>query len=404
MDNYKKWILIIIGLIIILIVAIFTLYQYSREEQETDKGEVNNVVEGDTIIKVKQEVQVLNSRNLYYTVQNIIKKYELYIAENNQTAIGAVNLDKANYLNSTNIEIKQIYYKEAVSYGNYYISATEVGNKAVYFALYLDNANSTYIIERLDKTEFESIVQGVTTKIRNENIIANEYNAYQYIEISDEEMVRRYVKDFVQKAKNNPNLAYEFLDDEYKQKKFGNIENFKKYIENNIEKIENGTLTHYGTNKANENMEYYYRDNNKYYFTIKEKSVMNYSILLDEYTIKDAKYIGIYNEFSQEEKVNNNISIFIRMLNEKEYKTAYNLLDQTFRNNNFKTEAEFEKYAEKNFWNNNIGNISKIEKQGNLYLCTYKIKSGVGLSAEEITKTFVMQLKEGTDFIMSFEV
>lgn len=404
MDKYKKWILIIIGLIIVLIVAIFTLYQYSTKEKQPGEEIIDNLIEGDTNIVVNEKVKVLDNRNLYYTIQNVIKNYQVYVSENNQVAINAVNFNNMNSLKAVNIQIKQIYYKEEISYGNCYISAIDQENKEIYFAVYLDNVNSTYLIENLDKSTFESIIQGTTQKIRKEMIEVNEYNRYQYVQISDEKMIDMYIKDFIEKARNNPTLAYELLDKEYKQKKFGNIENFTRYIKNNVEKIENGSLTNYGTNKTEKYTQYYYKNTNGYFITIKETSIMNYTIKLDDYTIKDTDYIEKYNQLTQEEKVNNNISIFIRMLNEKEYQTAYYLLDETFRNNQFKTVAEFEKYAGQNFWNYNIGTITKIEKQGDLYLCTYKIKSGVGLSAEETIKTFVMQLKEGTDFVMSFGV
>ena len=79
MDKYKKWILIIIGLIIVLIVAIFTLYQYSTKEKQPGEEIIDNLIEGDTNIVVNEKVKVLDNRNLYYTIQNVIKNYQVYV-------------------------------------------------------------------------------------------------------------------------------------------------------------------------------------------------------------------------------------------------------------------------------------------------------------------------------------
>ena len=74
------------------------------------------------------------------------------------------------------------------------------------------------------------------------------------------------------------------------------------------------------------------------------------------------------------------------------------------RTNNFNNIESFTSYVEKNFFDNNVLEVQNIEKLGNNYVCEVKIRSGYGLAAEEISKTFIMQLKEGTDFVMSFNV
>ncbi len=219
------------------------------------------------------------------------------------------------------------------------------------------------------------------------------------------ETVTDYVDDFVQTAETDVNKAYELLDEEYKAKKFGTLDNFKRYISNNIEKIYNSSPKSYGGNKKADYTEYYYMDTDNDMFIIrKAENKEGYTILLDEYTVKGDDYINGYEKYTEEQKIYNNIFIFFRMINEKEYSSAYNLLDETFKTNNFDTVDKFEEYAKSNFWNDNILTITKIQKQGDIYTGFFKITSGVGIATEEKTKTFAIQLKENAEFVMSFGI
>lgn len=223
--------------------------------------------------------------------------------------------------------------------------------------------------------------------------------------VSDQEIISNYVSDFIQISQDNVNQAYNLLDEEYRNKKFGNIENFKNYLLNNLDKMQNSALTKYGKNIKENYTEYYYMDTNNDMFIIrKAENKEDYSILLDEYTIKGDDYLNGYEKYTEEQKIYNNIFIFFRMINEKEYNSAYNLLDETFRANNFDTVDKFQEYAKNNFWNNNILTITKIQKQGDIYTGLFKIASGVGVSAAEKSKTFAIQLKENAEFVMSFGV
>ena len=94
------------------------------------------------------------------------------------------------------------------------------------------------------------------------------------------------------------------------------------------------------------------------------------------------------------------------MINTKDYSHAYELLDGTFRNNNFDTLDKFKEYVNENFFDYNLnttGNID-IDNEGSTYIYTTKIKSGVGSAAESKNLTIIMQLREGTDFVMSFSL
>ena len=47
---------------------------------------------------------------------------------------------------------------------------------------------------------------------------------------------------------SNPEVAYEYLDNEYKQKRFGNANEFKAYVNNNIDELEGLNVSEYLVN------------------------------------------------------------------------------------------------------------------------------------------------------------
>ena len=99
-----------------------------------------------------------------------------------------------------------------------------------------------------------------------------------------------------------------------------------------------------------------------------------------------------------------NIDKFFQMLNAKDYKAAYEKLDMNFKNNYFKTEQDFENYIKQRVFSYNKveyvsynGDISGIFK----YDLNLKNKQN---ETQEVSFSVVMQLKEGTDFVMSFNI
>ena len=67
-----------------------------------------------------------------------------------------------------------------------------------------------------------------------------------------------------------------------------------------------------------------------------------------------------------------------------------------------KNPQEIEQYVKNTFFASNKLAAGTAEKQNDIYLYKITITDKSGEKAESVNKTFVMQLKEGTDFVMSF--
>ena len=111
-----------------------------------------------------------------------------------------------------------------------------------------------------------------------------EINEFIPTYISDEDMARIYLNDFVHTMFYETKYAYSLLDDEYKNKKFGSYENFENYV-NSLEFSSYNLLKYYKKQKKEYTIFGVYDKNNNI-FIFKTKGVMQYSVYLDDYTVE----------------------------------------------------------------------------------------------------------------------
>lgn len=111
-----------------------------------------------------------------------------------------------------------------------------------------------------------------------------EVNEYIPTYISDEDMAKIYLNDYITNMYYNVEKAYNSLDEEYRIKKFGNIEGYKSYV--NSLNYQNYTLSKYYKKDSNGYIVFGVYDNNGNLFIFKTKGVMQYTVYLDDYTVE----------------------------------------------------------------------------------------------------------------------
>ena len=100
------------------------------------------------------------------------------------------------------------------------------------------------------------------------------YKVNEYIPtyVSDQDMAKIYLNDYINNMYSNIETAYNLLDEEYRNKKFGSLENYKKYVNSlNFNSYKISTYSKY---------------NKEGYLVFKTNGVMQYSVLLDDYTVE----------------------------------------------------------------------------------------------------------------------
>lgn len=378
MKNTKK--LIIVMIIIIFIICIISTILVYLSKKDSEKEITRKIEQGiGDPIEVEYLSEQLNDPTKFFSVENCIKN----------------NLDESFVAEDMNILNEDRIASYAVK------GKINEDDENIYVIVRVDNENMTYSIERINNVNDLNQID-LSTDITEINDNGN--NTFEYMTISSEDMCRKYLEDFMQKELTNAEEAYSLIDEEYKSIRFPTFEEYQEYIDEYEEVLQNAILSKYSVNMKDDYTEYILVDNYNTSYTVKARGIWDYTIRLDNYTIKIDTYEENYKKLSEEQKVQTNVNIFLQMINTKDYSHAYTLLDERFKNNNFDTLDKFKEYVNNNFFNYNINTTSdiSINKEGNNYIYETTIRSGAGSAAETKKLTIIMQLQEGTNFKMSF--
>lgn len=111
-------------------------------------------------------------------------------------------------------------------------------------------------------------------------------NEYVPVYVTEEDMVKKYLNDYKNNMLSDLNEAYNSLNKEYREKRFGSLDKYKEYINNFITlstysmEVDKYSVSSIGGDKV---FNIYDKSGNQY--IIREKSIMNYEVYLDEYTV-----------------------------------------------------------------------------------------------------------------------
>ncbi len=383
MDKTKKIIIIIaIVMLTIAIGIIITIVVLNNKKEGTiyKKGDGTVEVLPEPEMDLEYEQKELREPTEFFSVEKCI-----------QDNVDGFSAEKMNYLQGQRIMTYSVYGK--------------INSEEKYYKVRVDMENMTYELEEISDDIYENLSQ---IKLEDdETEIPNKGdNSFEYEAVSNVDMCRKYLEDFKQKELNNPKEAYSMLDEDYRNERFPTFEEFQEYVNSCRDMIQYSSLSKYDVEIKDNYTEYILVDNYNNSYTIRTTGIWDYTILLDNYTIKVDTYEEEYKKSSIDQKIQANVYIFLQMINTKDYSHAYELLDETFRNNNFDTLDKFKEYVNANFFDYNLNTTSNVDinNEGSTYIYETKIRSGAGSAAETKNLTVIMQLKEGTDFVMSFSL
>lgn len=428
-----------IGIIIILIIAnIAKKDNISKEEMNKIYSEVKENNED-----VKDEKPIRTNRiNTYVTVEETIKNYiENTKNQNVELVMSVLNKEyiSKNNINSNNLSSSTQQYKNITSYKNiemyeqnserftaYYIKGQINDQGNVYFEIGVDVNNHTYDIMPITENEY-------TTKINQSTgertIEKNENNSIEFKDYDNADIAKMYFDDYLKQMISNPEKAYNLLDKQYRETKFGNYNGFVQYINANREKLEltykmetldnndfekysdyldfklqhsNLGIKKYSIETYENYVQYTCQDAEGNYYIFSAQYPMDYSVVLDVYTTDTPYFKNMYSRSTDQNKAKLNLEKIQEALNNKDYKYIYNKLNATFKANNFATESQFESYMKNNFFDKNQITYNIVEKQGDAWLFNAKLNNANGKEQKGIN--LVVKLNEGTEFEMSFSI
>lgn len=452
MKDLRKIKKIIIFLLIICIIIISTIcfINYKEKNKQTKPKEVKQA----TI-----EFKTVTDYNMYYSVKNILNNYVVNIKEyNGDTSIPFEKIgNKEETIKKINNEVIDIFYntlnkdylemfnvsrddikKKIEKYkikGNYkedidydlkikemheakissnistILVSFQINNKEEEkILLKLDLNNNTYNAygrDYIEQKKYNESAHILESDINDDSIENNNYNSFNYINADDKYIINQYFNEYKDNLLNNQNYAYELLDEEYKEKKYENYNNFENVIKRDYELIKGAYLNKYLINEHDNYKEYICLDQNNRYYIFIEKEIEDYSVILDTYTIDLYEFIEKYNSSDETTKVGMNVNKILKAINEKDYKYIYSKLNETFKTNNFDTLEKFEKYMINEIYSSKVDFTTSekvtIEKKGEIYIYRTKLKSNSNIDKEK-ELTVIMKINEGTNYTMSFNI
>lgn len=460
MDKKVRNIIIII-LIIISIIVCLLLEIYKNKIKNSDiENDSENIdieeIEKTEVLYIESEENLngwkqVASPNDYYTVISIIDRYfnnmakfeEGYVTfskyETDAEALAEAtkqekeaSMEAIEGLLSKYISIEHMEDKELENILNKYAGKLFETEK-MYYKNQGNSIFSYFISGKLDENDYSIIViinkaSNICTLLPNEyiikeygknanikdmefsedvlNIEANNYNKVKYSSISDQTICLYYFGNYLNKLKKDTKGVFETLDTEYREKRFGSYENFSTYVKDNYNNLTGRILSEYSVtvDESDGQIIYICKDQYGCYYIFKVAAVMDYTLYLDNHNIDLQEFTTKYNSLRNENKVAVNIEKIKEALNTKDYEYIYGKLDDTFKNNYYPTQKDFEEYVKSNLFTVNLFEYTSIQESNGLYIYTVIISDGEGRVSSEVNMNVVMKLNEGTDFTISFSI
>lgn len=447
MDSIKKLIIIISIIVIVLIIAILVILNLNSSELGQTDDVIDNAEES---VDVEENNLLVQDNNTFYSIEKNLQNYYLYIKVQNKQAVYEMtsqiyieehSLTQENILeqfpqivdDNYEFKLKELYLNDSNIYPIYYASGELLQNdqkEKYYFVIYVDQSTASLEIEPITEEQY---IEKVQSEQQNEErkIERKQYNQLNQVTVTTEEIAKKYFQDYIYNAVHDVQMAYSSLNEEYQKAKYPTLQQYQQLLQTKqdelvsmdiysikqrddfatedeyiqyIANLQQKGLTQYSVTEYEDYTEYVGIDDYNNYYIFQVTSPMQYKIILDTYTIDLPIFTERYANSTEEEKVTLNIQRVFEAINQQDYSYVYNKLDETFKQNNFSTLESFENYAKENFFMQNQVTIGKLEKQNDIYMYEITIRNAIEENSSEITKTIVMQLKEGTDFVMSFSI
>lgn len=438
MKKFRNIMIILAVLIIILIITILVISVNKNNTEEQNL--IESLKEIEDVTEITNETTNVSSASKFSTVQQCVQQYydvinnkstgfyndnntkivsdeyinqlrldllsEEYIEENNIT-INNINkyietIDEKVTVNA--LQMKELINIPTEKYLVYGI-IINLNNELVddfYIYVNLDTENSTFSVEPIINKPND--IEKITLENSNKSIQVNDNNEYNEIISSYEDRAKEYFSIYKKMILAAPQILYNYLDTEYRESRFGSLEEFENYIKNNQQEILETQLQKYLVNNYTQYTEYVCMDQYQKLYIFDETNPMEFTLKLDTYTVPTEKFTTTYKSSNEQDKVMMNIDKWVQMLNNRDYTSAYNVLDETYRNNTFGNEVRFESIMKEILPLHYEIEYNKFSEEGKTYLLDITLKDITGENEETTSISVFMQLNEDLDFVMSFSI
>lgn len=421
-------------IVTIILIAVNSNNTNVKEEENIDKEngivitDINDLNDREQVDIVSNSPKIDQTNVDYeylFTIENCIPLYlDMTIKggeiDESQKAEKILSLLSENKKNNDNINNSNVFNKINILDTKYYITvidavclirdnvssfaartiATDQNDnyiKDMYFIVNLDFINNTFSIEDVTN-KYNNLSEITTNKV--ESIEKNDFNNFILEKSNDQFKYKKILEQYKKFMLCKPELAYQYLDEEYKKERFETYNDFYNYIQENKDTIKGITAKRYKTYDDNKKVIITDQNSNKMTFNI--TGTMKYTVSVDNYIVLADSDIEEYNKFEDNEKAEYNIKRWLKMINNKDYKYAYKFLDDTFKNEKYGTEEEFEQFIKNKYPDKYEYSISNLEENGNIYSAEVKLYTQEEFSEKYLT--IIIKSNNDASFSVSFDI
>lgn len=426
MKRFRLLKLLIFIIIVILLFSIVIYYIIKKQNYNINSKEEEISYYDRT---VRDNITLLRDTKTFYTIFSNINKYIKYVGKENKTALYDI-LDKSyiieNSINSNNIleytgkytgyeilSLEKVFYISQngvsvfVALGkieNYSHSEENGANgEEQKFSIIIkqDNNNMTYAIYPYTCKD-RADIKIEKLKELEDSIEKKQYNTYEAVEANQMQICNNYFNLYKNKMLNYTDESYKMLDEEYVKKRFNsNIEKYREYVKNKKSEIIKSKIEKYTLEEKEDYRKYICVDNLGNYYIFKETSPMQYTVLLDSYTVPTDEFINRYNSSNEKLKAAMNVQKFIEMVNNKDYESINNVLADGFKNQYSINQNNCNKLINNIFYDLNSLKSATGELQGNYYVIKCEILNEENYN-ESKKINFIVNLEENLNFEIAF--
>ena len=388
----KKIIKNLIIILIVLFLLIIGILIFLNKKNISNNNDINwqETEDENPMLTTDFDLSQINDKSMLIVLEEIVK--------NENKDIDKFYAQQV-YYNTIESDVQSQWYIYGVMWKNNY---KEKNNVYITIDIQEEKGLYSYNLTETGITlqQFLNDVKKIDKNKVSRNIAFNENKKVNYLEYNTAAKIERYYNYYIDLVQYDSEEAYNLLDKEYREKRFGNLNNYLNYLNENKNNIINNKLEKYTAEYLEDKDEYQYSciDKNGKYFIFFEKSLLEYSILLDEYTVDIPQFIKKYNDSDIQMKVTLNIDKFIKGINDKNYNYSYSVLADSFKRNKYPTISSFENDIKSQIFDDCSVEYSVFSQQGSNYVYRITLKNG----EETKSMNIIMKLGDGTNFEMSF--
>ena len=400
---------------------------YSEEETDTNDGNSTFLEDDEENEKLtsnneKVGLQKVTDTSAYFVLKQCMNTY--YNSKKIKANLGIIDSKAIESLSITEENVSSLVGNiETPSFAIDEIYSQKIDNNKRFYVIYhrLETSSDTYknsvIIIKIDKKNnifsiypFEFLEKNNLTNLKennyinlNKNIDNKAVNYYSNINTNDSDIVKELYSRFKFDLTKDINKLYNIIDEKYRNKRFESFEDFRRFVQERYEELTNDEIERFASNQYSNFIEYVGISKTKNYIFI-FKDLMNYTILLDNYTVGTPYYLKIYNSSLPHIEAKYCIDRVVTAINDKNYKFVYEKYD-ILKRQSLGSYNNFVKYLQNIFYDKTEYTVGDYEIIGENVCYEYTVILDNKEEKQDLKRQIKIRiiLKDNADFIMMID-